>query len=106
MAGCKLRRNPLSIQVCFNPLPRNRHRCLPRKSRNPLSIQVCFNQIEFASIRDYEACRNPLSIQVCFNGGLPIRQCTWLEISRNPLSIQVCFNFEDGAIYWVAKDVS
>ena len=35
--------------------------------RNPLSIQVCFNleAIEQYSDRD---CRNPLSIQVCFNG--------------------------------------
>ena len=85
------RRNPLSIQVCFNQGSKG---CAEHLSsgRNPLSIQVCFNRGQYYSVTLSRAGRNPLSIQVCFNTVWLVTEPRQLSPCRNPLSIQVCFN--------------
>ena len=84
--------------------------------RNPLSIQVCFNPAAVKYLLNEGEGRNPLSIQVCFNKKSELKKLTWAEVvipyqfrsvsisvglglglllvGRNPLSIQVCFNPE------------
>ena len=120
-------RNPLSIQVCFNPREESHdtewdcvvipyqfrsvsihkemaYRLLPDMRRNPLSIQVCFNNGKASDVDKKIFGRNPLSIQVCFNVSSSFRM-TPNEFSRNPLSIQVCFNDNGDDAGWELNQV-
>ena len=103
----RLSRNPLSIQVCFNPVVAELVDLMER-CRNPLSIQVCFNGENYYLIAVRCDGRNPLSIQVCFNLISPFGLMYFsARSSRNPLSIQVCFNqgLPDKSIDMVCCDV-
>ena len=71
-------RNPLSIQVCFNP-SWWRECGQPIASRNPLSIQVCFNRSRQAAYRRH---RCGVVIPYQFRS-VSIQYGKWVKTSRS-----------------------
>ena len=66
---------------------------LPR--RNPLSIQVCFNKNTEDTMTYLGTRRNPLSIQVCFNGtgSNQTGRTTWVVIPYQFRSVSIPIKF-------------
>ena len=113
-AGAQSRRNPLSIQVCFNMVAS----MMVEGALFWVVIPYQFRSVSMSWqgwLGQRRNGRNPLSIQVCFNPSSPWISwwLNWVVIpyqfrsvsiqlqqnsnvrrsmGRNPLSIQVCFN--------------